>query len=69
MKCPICEVGRLEDNGCDYELICNECGSAFLFEYAGMYEEDAQERTEDGFESEEFIGKYGKRINKWKGFE
>ncbi len=69
MKCPICEKGSLDDNGCDYELFCDECGSTFLLEYAGMYKEDAQEMTHDGFEPKEFLDKYKDKIQKWKGFE
>jgi len=52
-ECPICNKGRL--NEYDYEYVCDECGATFLLEYAGMYEEDAQEMTHDGFEPKEFL--------------
>lgn len=65
MKCPICEKGRLDDM--DYELVCMNCGATFLLEYAGMCEEGASERIDDGFEPKEYLEKYGKKINEWKG--
>ncbi len=65
--CPICKEGRLEEY--EYEYVCGECGATFLLEYAGMCEEGASERIDDGFEPKEYLDKYKDKINKWKGFE
>jgi len=67
MKCPICKEGRLNEE--DYEICCTNCGAGFFLEYEGYYEEGAEEITCIGNEPREFLDKYGKEINKWRGFE
>ena len=65
MKCPICGESSMDE--IDNELICQGCGSAFLLEYSGMYEEGGDERIDDGFQSSDYMSTYGTKINIFKG--
>ena len=56
MKCPICEDGDLDSQ--DDELVCMDCGAAFILDYVGMYEEGSDERIDQGFEPKEWLKKY-----------
>lgn len=51
MKCPKCSCNRFTDD--DEEYVCNRCGSAFMLEYLGYYEEGSDQRIDEGFEDEE----------------
>ena len=66
MKCPICGEGRMDEF--DSELVCQGCGSAFLLEYVGMYEEGGDERIDDGFQNFDYMSTYRNKINIFKGF-
>ena len=63
MNCPICDARNLGEN--DGELICEfGCGSTFVLNYVGMYEEGSDDRIDSGHESQEFKDKYLEKINK-----
>ncbi len=66
MKCPICKSNCLGQ--IDSELVCENCGSAFLLEYVGMYEEGGDERVDDGFQTANYLSQWGTKVNIFKGF-
>lgn len=64
MRCPICK-GTLDEQ--DELLLCQgKCGSEFGLEYLGMYEPGDDERTDDGFEPQEWKQEYEDIKNDFK---
>lgn len=64
MNCPVCDNWGMAEN--DDELVCQDCGAAFLIHYVGMYEEGSNERWDAGFEPEAWLEKFGKKLKDYK---